>query len=434
MSLFKRTEGARDLTASAGALWTVLTEFTTLPHPCHTDPSSMHKRFGADPIRAFSLSRPFTTPERIALGASGQDQGSHRSEQRLPRHWDKRLIVAIATPLQSELVAKIRDTDHRLEVHYEPDLLPPQRYTNDHQGVRSFRRQPEAERRWRTLIDGAEVLFGLPGDSPRGLAAVVRSNARLHWVQATAAGAAEQVRAARLSRQELQRVVVTTASGVHAGPLAEFCILGLLAFTKNLPRLIADQRRRHWNHYPVGELAGRTLAVVGLGAVGTEVAKLATAMGMRVIGVSRHADESQFVDRVFPTQHLHRVLPEADAIVLTLPLTGETENLLDARAIAKMKRGAILVNVGRGRVIDEAALVDALRDGRLAGAALDVFSTEPLPGDSPLWELPNVLVSPHTAALSEKENERIVALFQENLLRYLAATPLINEIDPDTLD
>jgi phosphoglycerate dehydrogenase-like enzyme len=344
------------------------------------------------------------------------------------------VTVAIAVPLESELVEKISSVDGRVEVSYEPDLLPPMRFPADHRGAEDFRRPPDAERRWWKMLSVAEVLFGIPGDTGDGLAQAVRRCPDLRWVQATSAGAGEQLAAAALSEEDRRRVTVTSAAGVHAGPLAEFALFGLLAFAKDLPRLLADQRARHWGHYPVAELSGRSLLVVGLGQIGEEVARLAEAFGMRVTGVNRSGvSASPHVHEIRRTSELRDCLPEADAIVISLPLTEETSGLIDADAIARIKPGATLVNVGRGGVIDETALIEALGKGRLAGAALDVFATEPLPADSPLWELPNVLLSPHTAGLSVRENERIVTLFVENLRRYRRGEELINRVDPDLL-
>jgi phosphoglycerate dehydrogenase-like enzyme len=342
--------------------------------------------------------------------------------------------VAIAVPLDPELVESIRAADRRVEVAYAPELLPPPRYPNDHRGVEDFTRSAEDERRWWEMIAAAEVLYGIPGDSPDGLSSAVRRSPGLRWVQATSAGAGEQVRGAELTREELERVTVTSAAGVHAGPLAEFALFGLLAFAKGLPRLLEDQRARRWGHYPVDELSGRTLLIVGLGQIGVEVARLASAFGMRVIGLNRGGSGSwPYVDRVAGIDTLDDCLPEADAIVISVPLTSETSGLIDARAIARIKPGATLVNVGRGGVVDEAALIEALRSERLAGAALDVFATEPLPSESPLWELPNVLLAPHTAGLSIDENERIVTLFVENLGHYLRGERLRNQVDPELL-
>jgi phosphoglycerate dehydrogenase-like enzyme len=284
------------------------------------------------------------------------------------------------------------------------------------------------------MMSAADVLFGIPGDSPQGLAEAVRSSTRLRWVQATAAGAGEQVGAAGLTAGELGRVIVTSAAGVHAGPLAEFALLGLLAFTKDLPRLLADQRAHRWGHYPLDELRGRTLLIVGLGQIGAEVARLASALGMRVIGLNRTgASQWPHVEEVAGIEALRDWLPEADAIVISLPLTDATRGLIDGAAITAVKPGATLVNIGRGAVVDEDALVEALREGRLAGAMLDVFAEEPLSANSALWDLPNVLLSPHTAALSVRENERIVSLFVENLRRYLRGDDLLNRVDPQLL-
>ncbi len=346
----------------------------------------------------------------------------------------RRVVVVIATPLEAELVAQIRAVDDRLEVVFEPDLLPPPRFPCDHRGIDPFGRTPDQQRRWQAMLDSAEVLFGLPGDSAQGLAEVVRTNAGLRWVQATAGGAGQQMQAAGLTDAELTRVLITSASGVHVGPLAEFAMFGLLALTKGLPRLLADTQARRWEHYPMTELADRTLLVVGLGAIGTEVARLAKAFGMHIIAINRtgRTDNSD-IEVIRTSRFLGDLLPVAHAVVVTLPLTESTRGMINAQAISRMRTDAILINVGRGGVVDEDALVKALEGGQLAGAVLDVFATEPLPADSPLWRLPNVLISPHTAALSVRENERIVALFTENLRRYLRGDDLINRVAPALL-
>jgi phosphoglycerate dehydrogenase-like enzyme len=328
--------------------------------------------------------------------------------------------VVIATPVEDELVERLRHVDDRLEVRFEPELLPPPRYPSDHHGELSFARTPEQEERFAELVAGAEVLYGIPAERADRLAWAVRSAPGLRFVQATAAGAGQQVAAAKLTREELDRVAFASASGVHATPLAEWSLFGILAFTKELPRLLADQRaRRFAEHRPQDELRGKTLLVVGLGAIGREVARLGGAFGMHVVAVRRHEGD------------LDELLPQADAVVVTLPLTDETRGLLSRDRIAAMKDGSIFVNVGRGGVVDEDALIDGLRDGKLRGAALDVFATEPLPETSPLWDLDNVILSPHTAALSWKENERIVELFAENLRRYLAGGDLVSRIRTD---
>lgn len=332
----------------------------------------------------------------------------------------------MATPVEGELVERMRGVDERLEVAFEPELLPPPRYPSDHGGDRSFRRTPDQERRFGELVGAAEVLYGIPGDTPQGLAWAVRSAPRLRFVQATSAGAGQQVRAAALTAEELRRVAVASASGVHGVPLAEWAFFGLLAFAKGLPRLLRDARSHRWGHYPLDELRGMTLLVVGVGAIGSEVIRLGEAFGMRVVGVARSER-----DGFHAAGELDDLVADADAVVVTLPLTDETRGLVSRETIARMRDGAIFVNVGRGGVVDEEALVDALRSGKLRGAALDVFAEEPLPDSSPLWSMENVLVSPHTAALSVRENERIVDLFCDNLRRYLDGRPLRSRVRTD---
>jgi len=331
--------------------------------------------------------------------------------------------VVIATPLEPELVERLRKVDDRLDIRFEADLLPPPRFPSDHLGDLDFERTSDQESRFSRLIAEAEVVLGFPRESPAGLAWVIRTAPGLRFLQCMFAGAGEQVRAANLTARELERVTIASSSGVHAVPLAEWSLLGILALTKNLPRLLRDKQERRWDRYPVDELRGKTLLVVGFGEIGREVARLAQAFGMHVIGVRREPDAT-----AFGADRLDDLAGGADAIVVTLPLTDETRGLIGRETIERMREGAILVNVGRGAVVDEEALVDALQSGKLAGAALDVFAEEPLPESSPLWQLENVIISPHTAALSWHENERIVELFAENLRRYLGGEELLSRV------
>jgi phosphoglycerate dehydrogenase-like enzyme len=344
-----------------------------------------------------------------------------------------RVQVVIASPLEAELAARIQAADPRAEVGFEPELLPPARYPGDHRGDPAFRLDLDGEARWRELLGRAEVLFGIPGDSAEGLAEAVTGLPRLHWVHATSAGAGELVRAAGLTPEDLERVVVTTSSGVHAIPLAEFAVLGLLAIAKELPRLATEQRARAWPEVrqPLRELDGQTLFLVGLGEIGREVARLGKALGMRTVGFRRtQGPPPEWVDEVHGPNRLTELAGRADAMVVSLPMTEQTAGLIDQATIERLPPSCIFVNIGRGGVVDEPALVDALRDRRIAGAVLDVFATEPLPQDSPLWTLPNVLVTAHAAALSARENERIVELFVDNLRRHLDGRPLRNAVEP----
>ncbi len=347
------------------------------------------------------------------------------------------VAVMIATPLERELVRRIGRADERVELLYEPSLLPPPRYPGDHAGEPGFARDRAGQQRWEAMLERAAVLFGLPGDSPAGLADAIRRNPGLRWVHATAAGAGEQVRQAALTRDALQRVAITTSAGVHAVPLAEFAIFGLFAFAKDLPRLVEDKQQHAWPavRRPTRELAGQTLFIVGFGSIGREVARLAKALGVRTVGFKRTiTGGTPDADELLPPSRLGETIGQADAIVITLPLTAETEGMIDAGMIGRLRPHCVLVNVGRGRVIDEDALIEALRQRRIAGAALDVFAHEPLPASSALWELDNVILSPHTAALSVHENERITDLFVANLRRLLDGEELVNRIQPDAVE
>jgi hypothetical protein len=212
-----------------------------------------------------------------------------------------------------------------------------------------------------------------------------------------------------------ESVLVTTARGVHARPLAEFVFMALLAHFRGLAHLQAEQRAHRWTRGCATEIAGRTLVILGAGDLARGCARLARALDMQVVAIARdpartraHAD---LFDEVVPASALHAALRRADALVVTVPGIPQTEGMVDAAALACLPRGAALVNIGRGTVVDEAALIDALRTGQVGYAALDVTAVEPLPPDSPLWDMPNVLISPHSASTVSAENRRIVEIF-----------------------
>jgi phosphoglycerate dehydrogenase-like enzyme len=238
------------------------------------------------------------------------------------------------------------------------------------------------------------------------------------------------VKAAGLDQDALERIVFTTSAGVHGGTLAEFALFGVLAGAKDLPRLQQQQAAKRWtDRWEMRQLDEMTVLVVGLGGIGKAAAAKFSALGATVLGTTRSGEAVEGVDRLVPIDELASAVSEADAIVVTLPGTDATTGLLSAEVFANVKPGVIVSNVGRGTVIDESALLEALDDGRVGFAALDVFEVEPLPTGSPLWSHPNVLVSPHTAALSSAEEPRIAKLFAENARRLLDGEPLKNVVD-----
>jgi glyoxylate/hydroxypyruvate reductase A len=332
------------------------------------------------------------------------------------------LTVLIASYLEPEHVERIRAAVPNVEVVYEPSLLPPPRYPADH--YNTLERAPADERRWRDLLARADVLFDFDHAHLADLPAVAP---RVRWVQATSAGIGQLLHRTGLDRTD---VVFTTASGVHAVPLAEFAALAMLYFTKRVPLMLSQQREHRWERFAGGELRGRTVAIVGLGKIGLEVARISRALGLRVIGTRRSSGDGHTeVDAQRPIAELRELLKEADYVVLAVPHTSETEGLIGAAELAAMRPGAVLINVARGKVVDEAALVAALGSGHLGGAALDVFAQEPLPPDSALWDMENVVVSPHSASTADSENAKLTELFCGNLRRFVGGRPLVNVFD-----
>ena len=336
--------------------------------------------------------------------------------------------VVIASYLEEEHVERVRGVGEGLRVLYREDLVPPPRWPGDHAGQPGWRRTQEGEREFLAMLGEAEVLY----DFPRGhVEDLLRVAPKLRWVQGSMAGAGEVAEKAGLLDSD---VAVTTASGVYSGPLAEFVLMAMLQHVKDLDRLKRDRAEKRWREAHAETLHGKTLCVVGMGDIGRAIARRARPFGMRVVGVKRtvrDGDEAWgYADELYETGNLGAALAGADFVAVTLPNTPETVRLIDRGAIGVMKKGAYFANVGRGRVVDEGALVEALRDGHLSGAALDVFEEEPLPEASPLWELPNVIVSPHsTDNVPGLTNQKQTDLFCENLRRYLAGEPLLNELD-----
>ena len=256
----------------------------------------------------------------------------------------------------------------------------------------------------------------------------------LRWIHAPSA-AVHQLMFPDLVNRD---VVVTNSSEVHGPVVAEHVLALIFALAKKIPQAVRLQQKHTWGQEEMWnerprphEIAGATLGLVGLGNIGRAVAKKAAALGMRVIAVREHVEQGrpEGVEAVFSFPQLVDLLSQSDYVVLAAPLTPATRGLMSSARLAAMKPEAFLINVGRGPLADEAALADALRTRRIAGAALDVFDQEPLPAESPLWELDNLLITPHTASMTEKLWERHFQLFSENLRRYLAREPLLFTVD-----
>ena len=261
---------------------------------------------------------------------------------------------------------------------------------------------------------------------------------RLRWLQFPGAGV-DSLRSSGLLEAD-SGVIVTTASGIHATIISEYVFGSMLMFNWNWPQMVRLQDGHVWARsaiwYNLGgrELEGQTLGIVGLGHIGRRIAQLGRAFGMHVLG-TRHSVHAQgiqdpHVDQTFPPEQLHELLRQSDYVVISVPLTQETEKLIGEAELRVMRHNAYLVNIARGRVIDEQALVRALHEGWIAGAGLDVTEEEPLPPESPLYAMPNVILTPHIAGNSVYYETRLAALFADNLRRYRAGQPLQNQYDP----
>jgi len=281
--------------------------------------------------------------------------------------------------------------------------------------------------------------FYLPADLSRA--------PELKWVQLHTAGV-DHLLDHSLMRSD---ILLTTASGIHATPIAEYVFASILAFSRRVPQMLYYQKRREWpqgrwNLFARPELRDRTLGIIGYGSIGREMGRIARCFGMRVVATKRSVSqvrdvgytvqgtgdrEGALLDEAFPPERLSEMLSLCDYVVVTVPLTPETRKLIGEAELRAMKPSAYLVNISRGGTVDEAALLRALREGWIAGAGLDVFEEEPLPSDSPLYDLENVILSPHVSGFTLRYDERTSDLFAENLRRYLTGEPLLNLVDKE---
>jgi phosphoglycerate dehydrogenase-like enzyme len=341
-------------------------------------------------------------------------------------------------PLDDALVARVREVSDRAAVTH---LSRSQRfvYRDGRPLWGGYRELPapedeseeDARRALHEILGATQVLLSnqvMPDD-------IVKLAPVLKWLQLTSAGVDS------LIDHEVVRtpgVTVTTASGVHATTISEYIIGAMISFAKNFPKALRSQEQRAWQPYWPQELEGATAGIVGFGAIGKRTAELASALRMRVLAMRRSCPRrmsgeeagAPAVDEMFPPADLHAFLAECDYVVLALPLTDESTGMIGEAELAAMKPNAVIVNIARGRVIDQDALIRALREGRVAGAALDVTTPEPLPADHELWDVPNVMITPHISGGTPRYMERAVDLFCDNLRRYVDGEPLRNVVDP----
>ncbi len=270
---------------------------------------------------------------------------------------------------------------------------------------------------------------------------------RLRWIQLQSAGMEHVLDRAIVRAEDVE---VTSTSGIHATPIAEYCLAMMLAFAYRLPQMLALQAQAQWPEergrmFAPRSLRGQTVGIVGYGSIGRELARIAAALGMAVVATKRDlkrpADEGEYREiglgdpdsdiptRLYPPEAVASMASVCDYLVVAAPLTEATHHMINETVLSRMKKSAVLVNIARGAIVDEAALVSALAAGVIAGAALDVFEEEPLPATSPLWPMDNVIISPHVSGNMARYHEKAAALFAENLQRYLEHQPLLNRLD-----
>ena len=261
-------------------------------------------------------------------------------------------------------------------------------------------------------------------DRSRGFVLSIIKAASVKWMHTFSAGVDSPFFVQLMERG----VRLTNSSGVTASPIAQTTVLYMLALSRNVRAWFQHQEKHEWTRHEFAELDGARLAVIGMGPIGIEIARLGVALNMNVEAIRRTPTGDEPCP-TFSFDQLHSVLPRADWVAVALPLTDNTRQIFNAETFAIMKPGACFINVGRGELVDEESLVATLQSGHLAGAALDVFATEPLPSDSPLWDMDNVIITPHSSAGSSQSGLRSEDIFLENLARYVAGEPLINEVN-----
>jgi phosphoglycerate dehydrogenase-like enzyme len=322
------------------------------------------------------------------------------------------VLVGISPPVRTIVVGE--ENLHRL--------------TRAHPGVRV--EIVDTVERFAALLPEADGVVVLPGEFPLS-PAVLRPDGRLGWVQSITVGVDKLLTPELLAAEH---VVVTSSKGPVAPMMAEHAVLLMLALARDLPGFLQDRAERRWrfgrDERPMAQLFGKTILILGVGEVGGRLARICqVGFGMRVLGLSRTRRDNPHVDRYIERTELHTALGEADVVALCLALTPSTERIIDADALAAMKPTALLINVARGKLVDEAALIAALQAGRLGGAGLDATAVEPPPPESPLWTLPQVILTPHVSPARDRWRGQIADFWCENIRRFAEGEPLLGVVD-----
>ncbi|MFB3162051.1 D-2-hydroxyacid dehydrogenase [Neobacillus sp. 179-J 1A1 HS] len=278
---------------------------------------------------------------------------------------------------------------------------------------------------WQEHLHDAEIIAGWKKGMEEECLA---PQSKLKWLQTWSAG----VDSLPLESLESKNITVTSANGVHAYPISESIFALMLGLTRKIHTYVKNQQEKKWHHSGIKlEMHEKTIGIIGVGAIGKETAKIAKAFGMKVLGVRHSGKQQEYVDEMYSTDQVDVVLPNCDYVVVTLPLTKDTKHLFDSKKFDLMKPSAFFINIGRGEIVVEDHLIRALQNGIIAGAGLDVFEQEPLSGDSPLWEMENVIITPHIAGSTEHYNQRVIEnVLLPNLKNYISGNqPSVNHVN-----
>lgn len=310
-------------------------------------------------------------------------------------------VILCSVPLTEQQVQRIHEVAPNYELVYGKD-----------------------KEKWAKAITEAEIVVGWRREFQDGL---TKPESAIKWIQTWSAGVDSLPHETLAERG----IYLTTTSGIHAYPISETVLAMLLSFTRNLHLYMRNQVNSTWQSYgPEGEMHEKTAGIIGVGAIGEEIARLLKAFNMRVLGLRQSGRPSPYIDEMVDASKLNYILGESDYVIVTLPLTPDTRKLFGAEQFRAMKQSAMFVNIGRGEVVDEKALIKALQAGQIAGAGLDVFEHEPLSEESPLWKMDNVIITPHVSGSSVYYNERAFEIFIQNLAVYLQeGAPHRNVVD-----
>ena len=342
-----------------------------------------------------------------------------------------KLNLLFASFIEKKYVDYVKEKFPDLKIIYRTDLIGKPRYPGDHIGFPTHH-DSSTQKEWLNLVGMADIIFGFDNNLDPNLDLYAK---KVKWIQATSSGLGGYLSKNRYLIK-MPNTRFTTARGIHATPLAEFCIMAILMWSKNYFKAELLKSKKNWQRFSTNDISNQIVGIVGVGAIGSEIAKHCKYFNMNVFGIKNKVAPNPtdlYIDRFFDKSDLREMAKLIDYLILVAPQTSETNEIVNSKIFDVMKSSSYLINIGRGSLINENHLVSAIKNNTISGAALDVFSKEPLPRDSELWTLKNLILFPHSASTTFGENKRITHLFCRNLENFLNNKPLINQFNAENL-